>query len=173
MFIFEGSFSGAWLAFIGWFLLQAATAEARYVATDQALAGLQVGDLMARSPVTVDPELTVGRFMDEIASTSRFTTYPVVDRSGQPTGLLAFSSVATLPHSEWDVRRVGDSMIPLDQVPLLAATTRAVDALADLSSKPDMNRGLVVDNGHLQGLLSITDLARALQARRPARPVRA
>src|SRR6266576_6358504 len=37
MFIFQGSFSGAWLAFIGWFLLQAATAEARYIATEAAL----------------------------------------------------------------------------------------------------------------------------------------
>jgi Zn-dependent protease/CBS domain-containing protein len=172
MFIVEGSFSGAWLAFIGWFLLQAATAEARYVATDQALAGLQVRDLMARNPVTVDPDLTVGRFMDEVARSRRFTTYPVVDRSGRPIGLLAFRSVAAVPRSEWDMRRVRESMIPLDQVPLLAESTRAIDALADLSSRPGANRGLVVENGHLAGLLSITDVARALEARPPSRPVR-
>lgn len=64
-------------------------------------------------------------------------------------------------------------MIPLDQVPLLGETTLAVDALADLSSRPSVNRGLAVDDGHLEGLLSITDLARALQAHRPLRPVRA
>ena len=173
MFIFQGSFSGAWLAFIGWFLLQAATAEARYVATEQALAGLRVRDLMSRNPVTVDPELTVGRFMDEIASSRRFTTYPVVDGSGRPIGLLAFRSVASVPRSEWDSRRVRESMTPLDEVPLLAEGTRAVDALANLSSRPGADRGLVVDNGHLEGLLSITDLARALQVGRPSRPVRA
>jgi Zn-dependent protease/CBS domain-containing protein len=173
MFIVEGSFSGAWLAFIGWFLLQAATAEARYIATEQALAGLHVRDLMVRNPVVVDPDITVGRFMDEVASSRRFTTYPVVERSGRPIGLLAFRSVAAVPRSEWDVRRVRDSMIPLDQVPLLAESTSALDALVDLSSRPDANRGLVVDNGHLEGLLSITDLARALEAPRPSRPVRA
>src|SRR5918999_602693 len=173
MFIVEGSFSGAWLAFIGWFLLQAATAEARYVATEQALAGLRVRDLMSRNPVTVDPELTVGRFMDEIASSRRFTTYPVVDGSGGPIGLLAFRSVASIPRSEWDSRRVRESMTPLDEVPLLAEGTRAVDALANLSSRPGADRGLVVDNGQLEGLLSITDLARALQVGRPSRPVRA
>jgi len=173
MFIVEGSFSGAWLAFIGWFLLQAATAEARYVATEQALAGLRVRDLMVRNPVVVDPDITVGRFMDEVASSRRFTTYPVVDRGGRPIGLLAFSSVAAVPRSEWDTRRVRDTMIALDQVPLLAESTSAVDALADLSSRPGQNRGLVVNNGDLDGLLSITDLARALEARRPPRPVRA
>ena len=173
MFIIEGSFSGAWLAFIGWFLLQAATAEARYVATEQALAGLHVRDLMVRNPVVVDPDITVGRFMDEVASSRRFTTYPVVDRGGRPIGLLAFSSVAAVPRSEWDTRRVRDTMIALDEVPLLSESTSAVDALADLSSRPGQNRGLVVNNGDLDGLLSITDLARALEARRPPRPVRA
>lgn len=136
MFILEGLFSEAWLAFIGWFLLQAATAEARYVATEQALAGLQVRDLMSRNPVTVNPDLSVGRIMDEIAWSRRFTTYPVVDENGRPIGLLAFTSIAGVPRSEWDERRVRDSMIPLDQVPLFGETTLAVDALADLSSSP-------------------------------------
>jgi Zn-dependent protease len=171
MFVLEGAFSGAWLAFIGWFLLQAATGEARYVATEQALGGLRVRDLMVREPVTVDADLTVGRFMDEVAWSRRFTTYPVMD-NGRPIGLLAFSSVAAVPRSEWDTRRVRESMIPLDRLPLLAEDQRAVDALAALSS-PGLNRGLVVEDGRLAGLLSITDLARALEVGRPPRPAKA
>jgi Zn-dependent protease/CBS domain-containing protein len=167
MLIFQGSFSGAWLAFVGWFLLQGARAEARYVATEQALGGLRVRDLMVRDPVTVDADSTIGRFMDHVASSHRFTTYPVLD-GGRPVGLLAFASVAAVPRSEWNTRRVRDTMIPLDQVPLLTDDEKAVDALAELSA-PRANRGLVVDNGHLAGLLSITDLARALEVgRRPA-----
>ena len=164
MFIFQGSFSGAWLAFIGWFLLQAATAEARYIATEAALHGLHVRDLMVRDPVTVDGDLTVGQFMDEVARSRRFTTYPVVD-GGRPIGLLAFGSVAALPRSEWDSRRVREAMLPLDRVPQLAEDETAIDALTALSS-PTSNRGLVVENGHLAGLLSITDLTRALELRR-------
>src|SRR6266511_5945509 len=75
MFIFQGSFSGAWLAFIGWFLFQAARSEARYVATEQALGGLRVRDLMVRDPVTVNADATIGRIMDDVAWTHRFTTY--------------------------------------------------------------------------------------------------
>jgi len=167
MFIFQGSFSGAWLAFIGWFLLQGAKAEARYAATEQALGDARVRDLMVRRPETVDAESTLGQFMDEVARTHhRFTTYPVLD-GGAPVGLLAFASVAAVPRSEWDTRRVRETMIPLDKVPLLTEDERAVDALAELSA--GANRGLVVDDGHLSGLLSITDLARALEVgRRPA-----
>jgi Zn-dependent protease/CBS domain-containing protein len=164
MFIFQGSFSGAWLAFIGWFLLQAATAEARYIATEAALHGLRVRDLMVRDPVTVDGDLSVGQFMDEVARSRRFTTYPVVD-GGRPIGLLAFGSVAALPRSEWDSRRVREAMLPLDRVPQLTEDETAIDALTALSS-PTSNRGLVVENEHLAGLLSITDLTRALELRR-------
>jgi CBS domain-containing protein len=164
MFIFQGSFSGAWLAFIGWFLLQAATAEARYIATEAALHGLRVRDLMVRDPVTVDGDLTVGQFMDQIARSRRFTTYPVVDRE-RPIGLLAFGSVAALPRSDWDSRRVREAMLPLDRVPQLTEDETAIDALTALSS-PTSNRGLVIENGHLAGLLSITDLTRALELRR-------
>jgi Zn-dependent protease/CBS domain-containing protein len=166
MLIFQGSFSGAWLTFVGWFVLQAAKAEARYVATEQALGGLRVRDLMVRHPKTVDAESTIGRFMDDVAWTHRFTTYPVLE-GGRPVGLLAFASVAAVPRSEWDTRSVRDTMISLDQVPLLTEDERAVRALAELSA-PRSNRGLVVENGHLTGLLSITDLARALEVgRRP------
>lgn len=63
-------------------------------------------------------------------------------------------------------------MIPLERVPLLAEDATAVEALAALSP-PTSNRGLVVENGHLAGLLSITDLTRALEVRRPPRPAAA
>jgi Zn-dependent protease/predicted transcriptional regulator len=164
MFIFEGSFSGAWLAFIGWFLLQGARAEARYVATEQALGDLRVRDLMVRHPVTVDADSTIGRFMDDVAGSHRFTAYPVLE-GGRPVGLLAFASVAAVPRSDWDTRSVRDTMFPLDDVPLLTEDEMAVDALQELST-PTGNRGLVVDDGHLAGLLSITDIARALEVGR-------
>jgi Zn-dependent protease/CBS domain-containing protein len=165
MLIVDGAFSGAWLAFIGWFLLQAATAEARYVATQQALDGFKVRDLMIRQPVTVDADLSLGQFMDEVAWSRRYTTYPVLDH-GHPIGLLAFRSVATVPRSEWNARRVREAMIPREKVPLLHEDEQAIDALAELSAS-EVNRGLVVDDGRLAGLLSITDLARALEVGRP------
>ena len=168
--IFQGSFSGAWLAFIGWFLLQAATAEARYIATRQALDGLRVRDLMVRDPAIVEADLSLGQFMDQVALSKRYTTYPVLEH-GRPVGLLAFRSVAAVPRDEWDRRRVRDSMIPDEGVPLLDEDELAIDALAKLSSS-GLNRGLVVENGHLAGLLSITDLARALEVGRPSRPAK-
>ena len=171
MLIVEGAFSGAWLAFIGWFLLQAATGEARYVGTKQALDGLLVRDLMIRQPVTVNADLTLAQFMDDVAWSRRYTTYPVLER-GRPIGLLAFRSVASVPRDEWNTSRVRDAMVPRDEVPLLHEAEPAIDALAELSGS-EVHRGLVVEDGSLVGLLSITDLARALEVGPPTRSVRA
>jgi CBS domain-containing protein len=165
MFIFQGSFSGAWLAFIGWFLLQAATAEDRYALVSESLRNLRVRDLMIEEPVVVPADMSVGRFMDEVARNRRYTTYPVVE-NGHVAGLLAFRCVAEVPRQEWDTRRVRDCMIPLERVPVLEEEESAVDALAELS-ETDVNRGLVLDDGRLAGFISITDLARALEVGAP------
>jgi Zn-dependent protease/CBS domain-containing protein len=164
MFIFQSSFSGAWLAFLGWFLLNAATAEARYLLTQQALSGLRVRDVMTPNPIVVSPDTTLGQFMDNIVLSQRHTTYPVVE-NGKAVGLLPFRCVGNVPRSEWDVRRVRDCLIPLDHVPVLSEGEDAVDALAELSQS-DGGHGLVVSNGGLAGIISTSDLARALDARR-------
>jgi Zn-dependent protease/CBS domain-containing protein len=160
LFIFESSFSGAWLAFLGWFLLAAASGEARFAAARQALSGLRVRDLMVPDPVTVTPDLTLGQFMDDIVSRRRYTTYPVVE-GGRAVGLLPFRCVAEVSRGEWDVRQVRDCMLGLDDVTVLAEDEEAVDALVELS-QTSLNRGLVLDGDRLTGLLSITDLAHAL-----------
>jgi Zn-dependent protease len=164
LFIFESSFSGAWLAFIGWFLLQAAGNEARYLATRQALGGLRVRDLMVREPVTVDPDTTLGEFMDRVAWSRRYTAYPVVE-DGRALGLLPFRRVAEVPRAEWDERRVRDCMLTLDRVPVLAEDAELVDALGALS-QAEVGRGLVLEGHRLVGFLSISDLARALEVGR-------
>ncbi len=160
---FQGAFSGAWLAFIGWFLLQAAGAEDRYLLARQALAGLRVRNLMVRDPVTAKPDMTLGDFMDELVSQRRYTTYPVVE-DGRAVGLLPFRCVAEVPRREWDTRLVRDCMIPRDRVPVVGETDDLIDAAAELASS-DVNRALVLDGDRLVGLLSVTDVARALQVR--------
>jgi Zn-dependent protease len=165
LFIFEGAFSGAWLAFIGWFLLAAAAAEERAILTRDALAGLQVGDVMVRRPVTVEPELTLGQFLDEVVAARRFTTYPVV-RNGEPLGLLPFRCVAQVPRAEWDEKTVGDCMLPLSQVTVFSPREDLAAALERLA-ETEPRRGLVVEEGRLAGLLSISDLGRLLELRLP------
>ena len=101
--------------------------------------------------------------MDEVVLGTRHTTYPVVD-DGKVVGLLPFSRVAEVPRSEWERRTVRDCMSTLEQVPKLSEDEEVADALAELTESP-IHRGLVLSNGNLAGLLSLTDAARALEIR--------
>jgi Zn-dependent protease/predicted transcriptional regulator len=162
--IFEGAFSGAWLAFLGWFLLMAAAAEDRYLLAQQALGGLRVRDLMVGDPVTTRADATLGEFMDDVVSRTRYTAYPVTD-NGTAVGLLPFSCVAEVPRRDWDARSVRDCMIPRDEVPIVSPDEELMHAAEELAEN-DLHRALVLDGERLVGLLSITDVARALQMRR-------
>lgn len=159
--IFQGTFSGVWIAFIGWFVLMAAGSEERFARMKRAFEGSVVGELMSREPVTVPSDLTLDRVVDEVMWRSRFTTYPVV-RNGRAVGLLPFRAVAAVPRSEWSTRTAANSMTPLVRVPVLATATpleEAVDALG----QSDLGRALVLDGERLVGVLSISDVARALE----------
>ena len=167
LFVVQGALGGAWLAFLGWFLLGAASMETRHLAVREALAGLKVGQLMIPHPVTADPDQTLGEFMDSVAGVARYTAYPVV-HDGQVLGVLPLRRVLETPRNEWDERRVRDCMLRRDEVPLLQPDEDALKALEDLAAG-DLHRGLVLDNSHLAGFVSITDIARLLAEARPRR----
>lgn len=168
LFIVQGAFSGAWLAFLGWFLLTAAGSEARYLAVREALAGLKVRHLMVRDPVTAHPEQTLGEFMDGVAGVARYTAYPIV-RDGEVLGVLPLRRVLETPRGEWDERRVRECMLGRDEVPVLGEDEDALQGLAELGAG-DLHRGLVLEDGRLAGFISITDIARLLAMPRPRRP---
>jgi Zn-dependent protease len=161
--LFSGEFAGAWLAVIGWFVLQASRAEVRSVAAIAGLAGLRVRDLMTPDPVSVPPSMKLARFVDDVVWSRRHTTYPVVE-NGRAVGLLLFRSVAEQSRARWDELTVGDCMLSIEATPVLHEEDDAAEALARLQAS-GVNRGLVVENGRLTGILSVTDIASALEIR--------
>jgi Zn-dependent protease len=160
---------GIWLAFLGWFLLQAATAEQRDVVLRDAVGDLRVDDLMVHRPVTAPADGTLSEFMDDVAHVHRFTTYPVVD-DGRVVGLLPFARVAATPRTGWDEHHVRDCMILLEEAPVVRAGTPLLEALQEMQQQGG-DRALVLDRDELVGLLSITDVGRVVSeaARTPHR----
>jgi Zn-dependent protease/predicted transcriptional regulator len=159
---FVGDFGGVWLSFIGWFLVGAAEAELQAATARDALAGLRVRDVMTRHPVTVDADASVQEFMDEVFLPTRHTAFPVV-KDGVPVGIVSFRQALALPRELWPAAQVRDLMADSRDV-CVSPDAPLTEVLARLSSG-DLGRLLVCRDGRLEGLLSLTDVARVMQAR--------
>ncbi len=166
VFYFSENANGLFMALLGWFLFGAASQEARYAQVHRAFSGLRVRDLMSTAPTAIAPGQTIGELMDGVVWTDRQDAYPVVD-DGHVVGLLPFRVIADVPREEWDARTVGERMLPLPVVPVLTGDDSLEQALGALSR--GMDRGLVVDDGKVSGLISLDDLARAVQSRSSGR----
>jgi Zn-dependent protease len=160
--IFVGAIGGLWLAFIGWFLLAAAEAEIQAAAARDALAGLTVAELMIRDPITVDAGASVQQLMDDAFYPTRHTAFPVTDRD-EPVGLVSFRQALALDRDRWPTTPVAQIMIPASDA-RLDADTPLSEALARITDS-ELRRLLVCRGRRLEGLLSLTDVARVLEAR--------
>jgi Zn-dependent protease/CBS domain-containing protein len=161
--IVQGVWSGAWLAFLGWFLLQAAAAEGRYGLLRDALGDLRVRDLMIRQPETVAADSSIADFMDEVAHVHHYTTYPVTGE-GRVVGLLPFAAVARVPRSAWESTTVRECMLPIGTTTTVREDELLLDAVAELAAGPT-DRALVLDGDQVVGLLSVTDVGRLVAQR--------
>ncbi len=164
LFLLGGMFGGAWIAFLGWFVLNAASGEARYAEAQRAISGLRVRDLMVADPPAARLDDSLAEFMTSLDREDRSTSYPVLD-GGRVVGLLPTRAILDIPTSEWGSRRVGDSMLGLEQAPRLAPEDDLYAGLSRLA-EAGVKRGLVLDGDRLAGYLSVDDVAKALESRR-------
>jgi Zn-dependent protease/predicted transcriptional regulator len=155
-------FSGVWLAFIGWFILSAARAELRLVSLQGALEGFVVADLMSHHPIVSQANQTIRDFMAVVPADDPSAAYPVLDGL-RPVGILpsprgltrnGAGEVATL----W----VRDRMVHLDRLPLLTPDEPAPEAMLAMVDA-HAESALVMDHGHLAGIVSSRDIAEALK----------
>ena len=158
--LLAGGPAGLWLAVIGWFVLEAGRAERGQVHAVQALGGTSVDELMTTEPVVLHAAATLAVVAGQLGGTSRHTSYPVFD-DGVIVGLFPLRAFIDTDPAEWGSRTVEQCMVPAELVQSFARSTRAMDAADALATDP-VGRGLVFEHGRLVGILSLTDVARAL-----------
>lgn len=154
---------GLWIAFIGWFLLQAARESYVQVGLAHALAGVRVVDVMTRDCPTVYGWLNVQNFVDqELLRTGRRCF--IVTEKGEVTGLVTPHEVKNLDRAKWPFVTLHDVMRPLEEMRSISPDETLTSAL-ELMSRDDLNQLPVISNGHLEGVLSRAHVLRYLQTR--------
>lgn len=141
---------------IAFFVFMAASAEAEQAVLSRTLEGLQVRDLMTRQVSSVAPGLSVAELLERMMQ-ERHVGYPVVEE-GRLLGLISLEDLqGASPQT-----RVLERMRPPLQIDEQAEALTALQRMAEQG----FSRLLITDaDGNLVGILSKTDLLRALQLR--------
>ena len=161
---FSGAgFGGLWIAFIGWFLMQAAGSSYSSVRLNEVLKNVKVSDVMTRDCIAVDPHLNVKTFVDEYLLVSGARCF-VVEENGKIVGLVTPHQIKELDRQRWPYTTLYDVMRPLDQLHTVSPSTPVIEALKTMGSD-DVNQLPVVSGNHLDGIVTRANVLQFLQTR--------
>jgi Zn-dependent protease/CBS domain-containing protein len=150
-----------WMILIGWFLRQAAKASVQQITVRDTFSGLTVGDVIRPEVVTVEPDLTLDRLVDEYFYRYRFRSFPVLE-DGRLVGMVSLKDLQAVPRSDWPARRVRDAMHQVGEENLVHPT----DDLASIFQKmaqADKGHLPVVEDGRLVGIVTRHDIMTLIQ----------
>src|SRR5271157_5225396 len=113
---FSGAgFGGLWIAFIGWFLMDAARASYGQAEITAAFQGVRVSSVMSRDCIIVNHAMDLQDFVDNSLLRTGQRCYAVEDQ-GHLVGLITPRDVGAIPPELWSKTTVGDAMRPLDKL---------------------------------------------------------
>jgi len=121
---------------------------------------------MDDAPVTVRPDLTLQRFLDDVVRTQRFSAYPVM-ADGEAIGLVSFRDGLAVPREQRQRLRVRDRMLPRAPV-LVVHSDGAADVMPELA-REEPRRGHGHAGRRWAGRLRLSDAPERRQ--RGARPL--
>ena len=161
---FSGAgFGGLWIAFIGWFLLEAARASGAQVEINERLTGLKVRDVMAQQFPTVDTNANLQTFVHDHVLTTGHRCFVVLEQ-GTPAGIITQHEVKAIEKARWPYTTVGDVMRSMDGLRTIGPERPVSEAL-ELMGREDVNQMPVVQSGKLEGIISRAHIVRVLQTR--------
>ena len=173
---FRGDWTaGLWLAFIGWFLLNAAQESVAQVAIRETLSGLSAADVMSHEVPTVPGHITLEEYSTEVLRTGRRCHLVLTD--DRLVGMMNVHTLNAVPRDEWAHNSVQAAMIPREKIlwttpdePLLKLLERLLSA--------DVNQMPVVSNSgdgasHIIGMVTRDSILRVMQTRSELGPLSA
>lgn len=155
--------SGIWMGFIGWFLLQAASATVLQQRTAPLLESIRLRDVMTSDCPVIDGNVPLQDFVEGHLLRSGRRCY-IVASGHHMEGIITPHDVQAVAREDWPVILVRRAMRPLDRLHALPPDATARQAL-DMMSEQDVNQIPIVAGGELQGIVSRGHLLQLLQSR--------
>ena len=155
--MFSGNLGGGlWIAFIGWFLDNAASAQVAQVTFQGLLLGHKVSQVMSTHCGTVSAGLTLQELVDEHVLGNGQRCF-LVNRGDDTIGLMTLHRIKEVPRLEWATTRVGQVLLPMEQVKSIDADSELWAALQNMD-RDGVNQLPVTRAHRVIGMLSREDV---------------
>jgi Zn-dependent protease len=159
--VFMGDFGGLWIAFIGWFLDNAASAQVNQAVSRGHLSGHLVSQAMSTPSTTVASEMTLQKFVDEhVLGAGR--RWVMVERAGDAIGLMTLHLLKQVPRAAWGNTTVAEAMITLQEMKKLTPADELWSAL-QMMDRDGVNQLPVISNSRIVGVLAREDVVTYLR----------
>ena len=153
--------NGLWIAFIGWFLENAAASQVRQQTIHDLLAGYRVSNVMRRDYTAVSPGSTLEQLVNEhILGSGRRSL--VVEQDGKVFGLLTLSDVKKVLRADWPTTTAVQAMIPAEQMQRIRPDAELTAALEKMD-RDGVNQLPVMVDDQIQGVLGRDDVISLLR----------
>jgi Zn-dependent protease len=160
-FLLAGNTGGLWTSMVGWFVLGAARNEGQFATLRAGLGDRRAHDVMRADPVVGPAWFTVDAFVQRFAAVYPDVAFPVQEFDGRLSGLVTLDAMRRVPPERRAVLRIGQVALPLERVVTVAPDESAVEVASRLAMTRQ-SLALVLDEGRLVGVVSATDLQRAI-----------
>lgn len=155
--------AGLWLAFIGWFLIDAAQASYLQTAMTEELRDVRVADLMTQECPTIEARWSLQQFVDDVLLRSGRRCF-LVRRDAEIIGLISPKEVQEVQRETWPSTSVASAARPLASLHTVSPDTPAIEALR-IMSRYDVHQLPVLSDGHLDGLVTRGHLLQLVDTR--------
>ena len=155
--------NGIWLAFIGWFLDNAASMSYQQLALRERLSNRVAREVLENDLPQVPRDLTLDRFIQEYILKTGRRSFPVMD-DVRPLGIVTLHNVKTIPKDCWASTTVEAVMTPLERTIKVNPDDTLARVLEQMTVS-GVNHVLVVQDGNLLGLVSREQVLSFIQTR--------
>lgn len=152
----RGFVNGLWLAFIGWFLNNAALVSYRQLLIRESLEDVPVSSLMHTRFTRVPPEMPVRTLVDELLMASGQRAFPV-EADQRFLGMVCLADLQKRDRAGWEATTVREIMTPVSSLVTVPPEEDAAEALTLLGQR-NLGQLPVVDRARLVGLLRREDV---------------
>jgi len=160
--------SGLWIAFVGWFILNAAQESVAQLAVRETLSGLRAQDVMSHDVPTFPGGNTLEDYAAEVLRTGR--RFHLVLTDDRLTGMMNVHALNAVPREDWQNTSVQAVMTPRENI-LWARPTEPLLGLLERLLASEVNQMPVIsdgdDSGNMQivGMVTRDSILRVIQTR--------